>query len=84
MGFRIQPLDIEVPRMDLFENDMLDRRPTAELLTKLVSKIEGHYVLAVEGNRGNGKTTFLKMRRQHLANERFPAVSFNAWETDVA
>lgn len=33
---------------------------------------------------GNGKTTFLKMWKQHLKNEGFAVVGFNAWETDFA
>ena len=33
---------------------------------------------------GNGKTTFLGMWAQHLRNQKFPVVEFNAWETDYA
>ena len=31
---------------------------------------------------GAGKTTFLRMWSQHLRDEGFPVVQFNAWETD--
>ena len=40
--------------------------------------------MAVDAGWGMGKTTFLKMWAQHLRNERFPVVEFNAWETDFA
>ena len=33
---------------------------------------------------GAGKTTFMKMWSQHLRNEGFPVVGFNAWDTDHA
>ncbi len=33
---------------------------------------------------GAGKTTFLNMWKQHLRNQGFPVVEFNAWQTDFA
>ena len=46
--------------------------------------LEGPCVLAVDAAWGFGKTTFLRMRSQHLRNQRMPAVAFNAWETDFS
>ena len=40
--------------------------------------------MAVDAAWGAGKTTFLKMWAQHLRNEGFPVVEFNAWETDAS
>ena len=82
MGIRIQPLDIEIPETDPFKNDLLGRKEPAEVLTHLIGSIEGPCVLAVDAAWGAGKTTFLKMWSQHLRNNNFPVVEFNAWETD--
>ena len=81
---RIQPNDIEVPAYDPFQHDLLDRKESVEVLTHLVRSFEGPCVLAVDAAWGNGKTTFLRIWRQHLLNLGFPVVQFNAWETDFA
>ena len=83
MGIRLQPLEIEIPEEgDPFKNDLLSRKEPAEVLTHLVGSIEGPCVLAVDSEWGAGKTTFLKLWAQHLRNNKFPVVEFNAWETD--
>lgn len=82
MGIRIQPREIDVPEDDPFKNDLLGRKEPAEVLTHLVGSIEGPCVLAVDAAWGAGKTTFLKIWSQHLRNQEFPIVEFNAWETD--
>ena len=48
MGIRIQPREIEVPEKDPFENDLLDRKESVEVLTHLVRSFEGPCVLAVD------------------------------------
>ena len=82
MGIRIQPQDLEVPQDNPFEHDLLGRREAIHALTNIIGSIEGPCVLAVDSEWGMGKTTFLRMWEQHLRNERFPVVEFNAWETD--
>ena len=84
MGIRIQPREINVPEDDPFKNDLLSRKEPAEVLTHLVGSLEGPCVLAVDAAWGAGKTTFLNIWSQHLRNNRFPVVKFNAWETDHA
>jgi hypothetical protein len=84
MGIRVRPLEIEIPKADPFKNDLLNRKEPAEILTQLIDAIEGPCVLAIDAAWGAGKTTFLKMWSQHLCDERFPVVEFNAWETDHA
>ena len=81
---RIQPREIDVPPNNPFENDRLGRKEPAEILTHLLSSLEGPCVLAVDAAWGNGKTTFLNMWAQFLRNEKFPVVKFNAWETDFS
>lgn len=81
---RIQPFDIVVPEEDPFRHDLLDRKESVEVLTHLVRSFEGPCVLAIDAAWGSGKTTFLKIWRQHLINCKFSVVQFNAWETDFA
>ena len=78
MGIRVQPVDVVVSAENPFENDLLDRKPSVELLTSIVSGIEGPCVLALDGAWGAGKTTFLKMWQQYLVNKGFPTIAFNA------
>ena len=82
MGIRIQPRDIDVPEDDPFRHDLLDRKESAEVLSHLLGSFEGPSVLAIDAAWGNGKTTFLNIWAQHLRNQGFPVVQFNAWQTD--
>lgn len=82
MGFRIQPKDIEIPHRDPFKHDRLGRTEPAQILTRILKSVDGPCVLAVDAPWGAGKTTFLGMLAQHLRNQEFPVVEFNAWETE--
>lgn len=84
MRIRIRPAEVEIPDDCPFQNDLLDRKKSAEVLTQLVDGIDGPCVLAIDAPWGAGKTTFLKMWSRHLRNKGFPVVEFNAWETDHA
>lgn len=84
MGLRIQPEEVEIPSGDPFQNDLLGRKESAEVLTRLIDAFEGPCVLAVDAAWGYGKTTFLNMWTQHLLKQEFPVVKFNAWETDFS
>ena len=84
MKMRVRPAEVAIPEHSPFEHDLLARQKPAEILTELVSSIEGSCVLAVDAAWGAGKTTFFKMWAQYLRNNEFPVVSFNAWEADYA
>ena len=84
MGTTIRPHEIEIPEYNPFENDLLDRKESVEVLSRLVSEIEGPSVLAVDSAWGNGKSTFVRIWAQHMRNKGFPIVEFNAWETDYS
>ena len=84
MAIRIQPRELEIPARNPFERDLLGREESIKALTAVIGSIEGPCVMAVDAGWGMGKTTFLRMWAQHLRNERFPVVEFNAWETDFA
>ena len=79
---RVQPRGLCIPEEAPFRHDRLERKKSAEVLTRIVSRIEGPCVVALDAPWGYGKTTFLNMWAQWLRNEGFPVVAFNAWETD--
>ena len=82
---RLQPEDVFVPPEpddDPFANDAIERRTQAERLTRLVERVEGPCVIALDAPYGAGKTTFLRMWAQKLRNEGFRVAEFNAWTSD--
>ena len=82
MRIRLQPPVIEFPNGNPFKYDLLDRKETAEILTRVISNVDGPCAIALDAAWGAGKTTFLKMWAQLLRDREFPVVEFNAWETD--
>jgi len=74
--------DFEVPGDAPFRNDALHRKENAEVLTTLVGNVNEPFVLSMNASYGSGKTTFLRMWRQHLLNEKFACILVNAWESD--
>ena len=80
----IRPVDFKVPSDNPFENDLLERRSAVGSLTRIVESANSPYVISVDAEWGAGKTAFLRMWSQHLRNEGFHVVHFNAWETDFA
>ncbi len=80
MKFRLSELDI--PSVDPFRNDALERKPVVELLAGLLHKFNGPFVLALDSPWGTGKTTLVRMLKVKLEQENFQCVYFNAWQTD--
>lgn len=81
---RLQPTELEVPPDEPTLKDKLHRKDLIEDLTTMLGNLDGPGVVAIDAGWGTGKTTFLRMWAQHLRNEKFPVVEFNAWETDFA
>ena len=81
---KIRPDEISIPCDNPFRHDKLDRTQPVEILTNLLHNLETPYTMSIDASWGNGKTTFLNMWKQHLRNEGFPVVGFNAWDTDFA
>ncbi len=79
---KVRHHDIEIPKDNPFEHCKLNRRPYAEVLADIVSTYAEGFVLAVNNPWGTGKTTFMKMWEQHLKNQDFKTLYFNAWEND--
>ncbi|WP_282041584.1 KAP family P-loop NTPase fold protein [Winogradskyella flava] len=76
--------EIEIPKdgTDSFVNCKLDRKKYADVLTSIVSGYNSGFVLAIDNKWGTGKTTFVKMWRQQLINQKYKTLYFNAWEND--
>ena len=72
------PIDPESPWAD----DLLDRKELAEKLTTLVYHQVEPLRISLNGSWGTGKTFLLRRWTQHLSNQGFRAVYFNAWEED--
>ena len=54
----------------------------AIILTQIVSQYNKGCVLAINGEWGTGKTTFVNMWQKYLIKEKFNALYFNVWEND--
>lgn len=74
----------EIIPKDPFHNCKLGRQRYAEILKQIVSTYDEGCVLAVNGKWGTGKTTFVKMWKQLLDDDKFKTIYFNAWESDFA
>lgn len=74
--------DIDIIPEDPFRNCKLGRQEYADILRQIVSIYDNGCVLAINGEWGTGKTTFVKMWQQHLNNNGFKTLYFNVWECD--
>lgn len=74
--------DIEVNAECPFQNCKLGRKKYADILEKVVSFYSNGCVLAINGEWGTGKTTFVRMWQKHLENRGFKTLYFNVWKHD--
>ena len=75
--------EIEIPVENPFANDKLERSHLCSVLTDVVSFYgQSGCVLALGGEWGSGKTTFVKMWSQYLNNKQYKTLYFNAWASD--
>jgi KAP family P-loop domain len=75
---------IEVGERDGFTpaKDLFGRKKTGEGLTNLISNVTDPIVIAVDGQWGSGKSTFLKMWAGELRKNDIPVIYFDAFEND--
>lgn len=75
--------EIEVPEDNPFQYDKLKREPRANTFLSILKmySVTG-CVVALSGEWGSGKTTFIKMLMQKMVNEGGHPLYFNAWEND--
>lgn len=77
-----RPLQIEDTEGFTAEKDIFGRHELGTGLTNLVGSIADPMVIAIDGQWGSGKTTFLKMWAGQLRQEGFPVIYFDAFEND--
>ena len=83
MRLNCKDIDIEITSEAPFKEDKLNREQIAPILTTIADVYsDSGAVLAIDGEWGSGKTTFVKMWRQYLINNGYKTLYFNAWETD--
>src|SRR5262249_28293078 len=64
------------------EKDIFGRADIGRGLTSLLARVNEPLVVAVDGQWGSGKTTFLKMWAGELRKSDIPVVYFDAYEHD--
>lgn len=75
--------DINIPQSDPFIADKLKRKQAILNFEKMVSLYgDSGCVVAINGDWGSGKTTFVKMMVQDMKNKGYHPLYFNAWEND--
>lgn len=83
---RIFPPVFEVTLDEGFspEKDLFGRAPIANGLTRIVESVDQPMVIALDGDWGSGKTTFLRFWTGELRKAGFPVVFFDAFQDDYA
>ncbi len=80
MRIVVQPLIVN--ENDSFENDLFDRRPFGESLLNVVERSNGELVISLDGQWGEGKTTFVKMWQGLLNESDIPNIYVDAFTND--
>lgn len=81
---RIKHSEPTIESSSPYKNSKTGRKEVGESLTQIVDSTTLGCTIALTGEWGSGKTTFLKMWRQDLDNLGFPTVMLNAWKTEWA
>jgi Cdc6-like AAA superfamily ATPase len=74
--------DLEILDTDPFANCKLDRKKDAMILNRIIGNFENGFTLAINGEWGTGKTTFIKMWQKQLEQNDYKTIYLNAWEND--
>ena len=75
---------LNVKESDGFKDDILDRQQFGETLRNIVQQSDGELVISLDGNWGEGKTTFVKMWQGLLLQRGIHSIYFDAFENDFA
>src|SRR5262245_60944601 len=78
------PLEIGDTEGFTREKDIFKRSTIGRGLTNVLTNVSDPTVIAVDGQWGSGKTTFLKMWAGELRKAGIPVVYFDAFENDYA
>jgi cytidylate kinase len=84
MRIFLPPLEIGDTEGFTKEKDLFGRSTIGDGLTNFVTSVTDPTVIAVDGQWGSGKTTFLKMWAGELRKAGFAVVYFDAFQNDYA
>ena len=79
---RIRQPEIQISPGEPYINDQLGRKTFGDALVNLLTFAKGEFTLAIDGQWGDGKTTFAKMWREQLKDAGFHAIYFDAFAND--
>ncbi|WP_126452349.1 KAP family P-loop NTPase fold protein [Sulfuriflexus mobilis] len=71
-----------VEESESFQNDLFERQPFGDALLNVVDRSNGELVISIDGQWGEGKTTFVKMWQGHLKNSNISSVYIDAFSND--
>ena len=80
MKLRIEPL--KVAKDESFEQDVLDRKDFGQSLLNLITKSENELVISIDGQWGDGKSTFVQMWQGMLTDAEIPNIYIDAFASD--
>ena len=72
----------ELDENDPFANDLLDRKGFAEKLTNIILANKDELVISLNGQWGEGKTTFIRMWKVYLETQDIPSIYIDAFKID--
>lgn len=76
--------EIVIEKTDPFKYDCLNRKQSIVDLTNLVQSTNQPFVISIEAPWGWGKSTFVRLWKTYLEQEKHPCLYFNAWSNDFA
>lgn len=80
---KCKDIEIEVIQGNPFAKDKLNRKPLADNLTCIANiYADTGAVIAIDGDWGAGKTTFVNMWNEKLSENEYKTIYFNAWKAD--
>jgi type IV secretory pathway VirB4 component len=82
---RLFPPPVQIGEQEGFspEKDIFGRADHGRRLTNLITAVSDPLVIAIDGQWGSGKTTFLKMWAGELRKSGFPVIYFDALKTTM-
>jgi hypothetical protein len=72
----------EITEGDGFKQDLFNRKPFAQALTNLIRRTNDPLVIGIDGNWGEGKTTFVKSWQDLLNENHIPNIYIDAFASD--
>lgn len=79
---RLAPPTLAVSPDEGFEHDIFNAKEAGERLANVVSVLEGHSVIVLDGDWGAGKTTFIKQWAGLMRSRSHPVIYFDAFQSD--